>query len=410
MPILASPRCYHHSGSAIFPSVFSVVLSKNCAKTKNQPLLPTMARNPQVRSVSKQNAVNDHSHNGAGRRVLIVAVPPVRTLDLFGPLEVFNDANRLSGGDPTYKISIISGGKSRVVLSHIATPLHTDLTFREYHGPVDTLLVAGVDSDRQIRYERGFLDWLRDHSQKSRRFGSICTGSLILAKAGLLDGRRAATHWNWCNELERDYPKVTVEREPIYVRDGNCYTSAGVTAGIDLALALVEEDLGRSIALQVARMMLVFLVRQGGQSQFSATLSAQTCENRRLADLLAWLPDNIRQPLPIEKLAPAVGMSPRNFARLFRQQVGKTPGKHIEDLRLEAARRQLESTSQTLGEVAAATGFGSAEVLRRVFNRRLRVSPSFYRASFRRIDGGNPYFEALAGKRHIIPPSTQHNL
>jgi transcriptional regulator GlxA family with amidase domain len=369
-----------------------------------------MARHPQARSVSKHNAGNGHSHNGTGRRVLIVAVPPVRTLDLFGPLEVFNDANRLYGGDPTYKISIISGGKSRVVLSHIARPVHTDLTFREYRGPVDTLLVAGVDSDRQIRYERGFLDWLRDHSQKSRRFGSICTGSLILAKAGLLDGRHAATHWNWCNELERDYPKVTVERDPIYVRDGNCYTSAGVTAGIDLALALVEEDLGRSIALQVARMMLVFLVRQGGQSQFSATLSAQTCENRRLADLLAWLPDNIRQPLPIEKLAQAVGMSPRNFARLFRQQVGKTPGKHIEDLRLEAVRRQLESTSQTLGEVAAATGFGSAEVLRRVFNRRLGVTPACYRVSFRRIDGGNPYFEAFAGKRHVIPPSTQHNL
>jgi transcriptional regulator GlxA family with amidase domain len=343
-----------------------------------------MARNPQARSVSKQNAGNGHSHNAIGRHLLIVAVPPVRTLDLFGPLEVFNDANRLHGGDPTYKITTIAGGNSRVVLSHIATPVHTDLTFREYRGSVDTLLVAGVDSDRQIRYERGFLDWLRDHSQKSRRFGSICTGALVLAKAGLLDGRHAATHWNWCSELERDYPKVTVERDPIYVRDGNCYTSAGVTAGIDLALALVEEDLGRSIALQVARMMLVFLVRQGGQSQFSATLAAQACENRRLADLLAWLPDNIRRSLSIEKLAQTVGMSPRNFARLFHQQVGKTPGKHIEDLRLEAARRQLELTSLTLGEVAVATGFGSAEVLRRVFNRRFGVTPTRYKASFGR--------------------------
>ena len=344
-----------------------------------------MGRSPRARSISKHNAGNGPLHNGTERRILIVVVPPVRTLDLFGPLEVFNDANRLYGRGPTYKINIISGGDSRVVLSHTATPVHTDLTFREYRGPVDTLLVAGVDTDRPIRYEHGFLDWLRDHCQKSRRFGSICTGALILAKAGLLDGRHAATHWNWCNELEQDYPKVTVERDPIYVRDGNCYTSAGVTAGIDLALALVEEDLGRSIALQVARMMLVFLVRQGGQSQFSATLAAQACEDRRLADLIAWLPDNIQRSLPIDKLAQAVGMSPRNFARLFRQQLGKTPGKHLEDLRLEAARRQLESTSRTLGEVAAATGFGSAEVLRRVFNRRLGVTPVRYRTTFGRI-------------------------
>ncbi|MBV8100670.1 MAG: GlxA family transcriptional regulator [Verrucomicrobia bacterium] len=343
-----------------------------------------MARNPQARSIVKRDGGDAQSDNRDGRRVLIVVVPPLRTLDLFGPLEVFSDANRLSGADPVYKVSIISGGANRVVLSHLATPVYTDLTFREYRGSVDTLLVAGVDSDSQIRYEADFLDWLRDQSQKSRRFGSICTGALILAKAGLLDGRRAATHWNWCSELAQDYPKVTVDPDPIYVRDGNCYTSAGVTAGIDLALALVEEDLGRSVALRVARMMVVFLVRQGGQSQFSATLAAQTCEHRPLAELLARLPENIRRHLSVDKLAQEVGMSPRNFARLFRQQVGKTPGRHIEDLRLEAARRQLESTSRTLDEVAAASGFGSAEILRRVFNRRLGVTPARYRASFRR--------------------------
>jgi transcriptional regulator GlxA family with amidase domain len=136
---------------------------------------------------------------------VIVVVPRVRTLDVFGPLEVFSDASRLYGGDPAYKVSIVSGAANRVVLSHIATPVHTDGTYREYRGPVDTLLVAGIDTDRQIRYERGFLDWLRDQSQRSRRFGSICTGALILAQAGLLDGRRAATHWNWCSELARDY-------------------------------------------------------------------------------------------------------------------------------------------------------------------------------------------------------------
>ena len=204
----------------------------------------------------------------------------------------------------------------------------------------------------------------------------------MLAAAGLLDGRRATTHWNWCDELARDYPLVTVDRDPIYVRDGNCYTSAGVTAGIDLALALVEEDLGRPVALKVAQIMVVFLRRSGGQSQFSTTLVAQTRENRPLGDLLAWLPDNIRRDLTVDSLARRAAMSPRNFARLFQQNVGKTPARHIEDLRLEAARRQLELTILSLEEVADASGFASSETLRRMFRRRLGVTPGQYRASF----------------------------
>ena len=206
----------------------------------------------------------------------------------------------------------------------------------------------------------------------------------MLAKAGLLDGRRATTHWSWCDELARDYPKVKVDPSPIYVRDGNCYTSAGVTAGIDLTLALVEEDLGRRIALRVAQMMVVFLRRPAGQSQFSATLAAQTSENHSLGDLIAWLPDNLTADLSIAKLARHAAMSPRNFARLFRLEMRKTPAKHIEDLRLEAARRLLESTSRSLEEVAAASGLASAEILRRAFKRRLGVTPGEYRASFGR--------------------------
>lgn len=314
--------------------------------------------------------------------VLIVAVPPVRTLDLFGPIEVFGDANRLNGGNPAYSVSTISSGPERIVLSHLGTPLNTDQTYREFRGPIDTLLVAGYDSRREMRFERDFLDWLREHSGSSRRFGSICTGALVLAAAGLLDGRRATTHWGWCDELARKYTSVTVDRDPIYVRDGNCYTSAGVTAGIDLALALVEQDLGRPIALKIAQGMIVFLQRSGGQSQFSATLAAQARENRRLGDLLAWLPDNIRRDLTVDSLARRVAMSPRNFARLFQQDVGKTPAMHIEDLRLEAARRQLELTALSLEEVADASGFASAETLRRVFMRRLRITPGQYRASF----------------------------
>jgi transcriptional regulator GlxA family with amidase domain len=260
--------------------------------------------------------------------------------------------------------------------------LLTDKSFREFRGPVDTLLVAG--SVGEMRYEEGFLDWLREQSGKARRFGSICTGALMLAKAGLLDGRRATTHWNWCEELACDYPKVKVDATPIYVREGNCYTSAGVTAGIELALALVEEDLGRQIALRVAQMMVVFLRRPAGQSQFSATLAAQTSENHSLGNLIAWLADNLTADLSIEKLARRAAMSPRNFARVFRREMRKTPGKHIEDLRLEAARRQLESSSRSLDEVANVSGFGSAEILCRVFRRRLGVTPGQYRASLGR--------------------------
>jgi transcriptional regulator GlxA family with amidase domain len=297
---------------------------------------------------------------------------------------VFGDANRQHGGDPAYQVTIISGGPDRVVASEIISPVHADHTYREYQGPIDTLLIAGGTGASEMRYERGFLDWLRLASRDARRFGSVCTGALVLADAGLLDGRRATTHWNWCRQLARDYPRVTVDPNPIYVRDGNCYTSAGVTAGIDLSLALVEDDLGRAVALQVARMMVVFLRRPGGQSQFSATLAAQTAESRPLGELLAWLPDNLRRNLTVAQLARRAAMSPRNFARLFRQEVGKTPARHIEDLRIEAARRQLESTSRSLSEVAAASGFTSAEVLRRVFARRLRTTPGQYRDSFGR--------------------------
>jgi transcriptional regulator GlxA family with amidase domain len=303
---------------------------------------------------------------------------------VFGPAEVFGDANRQHGGDPAYQVTIISGGPDRVVASEIISPVHADHTYREYRGPIDTLLIAGGTGASEMRYERGFLDWLRLASRDARRFGSVCTGALVLADAGLLDGRRATTHWNWCRQLARDYPRVTVDPNPIYVRDGNCYTSAGVTAGIDLSLALVEDDLGRAVALQVARMMVVFLRRPAGQSQFSATLAAQTAESRPLGELLAWLPDNLRRDLTVVQLARRAAMSPRNFARLFRQEVGKTPARHIEDLRIEAARRQLESTSRSLSEVATASGFTSAEVLRRVFARRLRTTPGQYRDSFGR--------------------------
>jgi transcriptional regulator GlxA family with amidase domain len=343
-----------------------------------------MSKSGHTRLSTERSHEHGRSPARGKRHVLIVAVPPVRTLDVFGPLEVFGDANRSRTDGPLYEVSIISGGTDRDVLTHLGTTLRTDRTYGEYRGSVDTLLVAGFDGVSRVRYESKFLDWLKDRCSSSRRFGSVCTGALVLAAAGLLDGRRATTHWNWCEELARDYPRITVDSNPIYVRDGNCYTSAGVTAGIDLALALVEEDLGRSVALKVAQMMVVFLRRPGGQSQFSATLMAQISARSPLNDLLAWLPDNIRRNLSIKSLAQRAAMSPRNFARLFQQEVGRTPARYIEDLRLEAARRQIESASMSFEEVAVSCGFTSAEILRRAFERRLGVTPRQYRASFGR--------------------------
>jgi transcriptional regulator GlxA family with amidase domain len=350
------------------------------------PLSIMPIRQP-VRPNPRRNQAKDLSLPRNARHILIVAVPPMRTLDVFGPAEVFGDANWLHGGDPAYKVSIISAGADRMVANYLGTPVHADSTFREYEGPVDTILVAGCMGPRELHYESGFLDWLRLQSARSRRFGSICTGAFVLAKAGLLDGRRATTHWNWARELADDYPSVAVDPDPIYVRDGSCFTSAGVTAGIDLCLALVEEDLGRLLALRIAQMMVVFLRRPGGQSQFSATLEAQTRESSQLGDLLAWLPDHLRQDLSVDALARRVAMSARNFTRLFKREFGKTPAQHIEDLRLEAARRQLESTARSTDEIADACGLASAEVLRRIFQRRLRITPGRYRASFGPVRG-----------------------
>jgi transcriptional regulator GlxA family with amidase domain len=263
------------------------------------------------------------------RRVAIIAVPPARMLDVVGPAEVFADANKLRSAEQAYEVEIIAAGENRTVPTQIGVPILAHRTYREVCGPVDTLLVGGGEWPRDKQHPSDFLNWLREQSTKVRRLGSVCTGALVLADAGLLNGRLATTHWNWCNELVQKHPSVKVDPDPIYIRDKNIYTSAGVTAGIDLALALVEEDLGASVALQIARMMVVFLRRSGGQSQFSATLAAQACESQPLRDLFAWMTDNLRQDMSVAALARRAAMSPRNFARAFTQDIGDTPARHV---------------------------------------------------------------------------------
>jgi transcriptional regulator GlxA family with amidase domain len=242
--------------------------------------------------------------------------------------------------------------------------------------------VAGGSGVETAARDEELLVWLQKAAQRVRRIGSICTGAFLLASAGLLDGKRATTHWKWAAELANKFKYTTVDPDPIYIRDGNTYTTAGVTAGMDLALALVEEDLGSPTALKVAREMVLYLRRPGGQSQFSTALSLQASDRKQIEEIRSWANDNLDQDLPVEKLAARAGMSPRNFARVFLKDTGTTPARFVECLRVEAARRRLQESHDKLEKVASDCGFGSIQRLRRSFFRVLHVPPNDYRLRF----------------------------
>ena len=242
--------------------------------------------------------------------------------------------------------------------------------------------MAGGSGLEVAAQDKALILWLRKAAQRVRRIGSICTGAFLLASAGLLDGKRATTHWKWATELADKFQQTIVDPNPIYIRDGNTYTTAGVTAGMDLALALVEEDLGVSTALKVARELVLYLRRTGGQSQFSAALSLQSSDRKQIEEIRSWVLDNLGQALPVEKLAAKAGMSPRNFARVFLKDTGATPARFVEQLRVEAARRRLEESPDKLEKVAGDCGFGSIQSLRRSFLRILHVPPTDYRHRF----------------------------
>ena len=323
---------------------------------------------------------------GAGRLVALVAFPDVQMLDVTGPLEVFARTSRWLADHHRAK-----PGYRTLLLARDAGPLATssgirlvaDASWRELRGGIDTLLVAGGVGVEHAIANRELLAWLRRMAPRVRRLGSVCTGTFVLAEAGLLDGRRATSHWRACTELARRYPDVRVEPDPIFVRDGKIFTSAGVTAGMDLALALVEEDHGREIALRVARELVLFLRRPGGQSQFSAQLAAQLADREPLRELQAWVVDRPNEDLSVPALARRAAMSPRNFARVFIRETGITPARYVEAVRVEAARRRLEESDAGVEEIASDAGFGTAESMRRAFLRTLHVAPRDYRSRFR---------------------------
>lgn len=325
----------------------------------------------------------------APRRVVVVAFPKAKLLDVTGPCEVFADVNSGESGSPRYQVEVVSERAGPVETSS-GVSLLAHCGFSECRGPIDTLLIAGGPGAPQAAAHPELLHWLREVVPQVRRVGSVCTGAFVLAATGALDGRRATTHWAWCGQLSRRHPDITLEPDRIFVRDGNVYTSAGVTAGMDLALSLVEEDCGHQVALRVAQNLVVFLQRPGGQSQFSALLQLQATDHEPLRELQAWIAEHLGEDLSVAVLAERVHMSPRNFTRVFRREAGCTPAEFVERLRLEGARRRLEESHADVARVARECGFGSADVLRRAFLRVLGVSPTEYRSRFRSGQAASP--------------------
>jgi transcriptional regulator GlxA family with amidase domain len=324
------------------------------------------------------------------RRIIFVAGPGTEILDLVGPLQVFARASDTfcrenPGAHPIYSIEVVSISSGNSLTANCGLSFAAHKTFRQVRGKIDTLLVAGGDAIEQNKINAEAVRWLRTIAKRVRRVGSVCTGAMLLARAGLLDGRRATTHWNWCETLIRRAPRANVDPNPIFVRDENVYTSAGVTAGMDLALALVEEDHGSRLALKVARNLVLYLRRPGGQSQFSAALSLQIADRKPLPELEAWVLDNLNKSLTVPVLAQRVAMSPRNFARVFVHEMKTTPAKFVERLRVEAARRRLEESQNSMETIASECGFGNINSMRNAFQRTLKIPPGQYRRHFRHV-------------------------
>ena len=314
------------------------------------------------------------------RTVVIVTFDTAQILDVTGPLEVFSSASRfLPSVRYDARVVTTQGGPVRASCGlEFASSALADVT-----GSVDTLMVAGgADMDAAVA-DTELLAHVRRLAADARRVTSVCSGAFVLAAAGLLEGRRATTHWAECGLLDDTYTGVTVDPDAIYVHDGNVWTSAGVTAGIDLALALVADDNGHQAAATVARQLVVYLQRSGGQAQFSALLAGQAADSEPVRDLLSWLRDHLTDDLSVAALARQINLSERQFTRVFKAEVGATAADHVEAVRLESACRLLETTNRSIEQVAKTCGFGTPETMNRTFRRRLNTTPGAHRHHFR---------------------------
>lgn len=310
------------------------------------------------------------------RIVGVLIFPGFQILDAAGPIGAFEIAERFVPG--AYELQVMAEEPGPVASSSHAQMMARALS----ETPMDTLVIAGGDGTRTAAASEQTLAWVRATSASARRTASICSGAYILAQAGLLDGRRATTHWQRCPDFAKRYPQVRLEPDRIFVRDGNIWTSAGITAGIDLSLALIAEDLGEDIARAVAQQLVVYHRRPGGQSQFSALLEMGG-QGGRFAALLDWMRERLAEPLSVERMADRAAMSPRHFARAFAAETGMTPAKAVERLRLETARERVESSADPIDRVAQATGFGDQERMRRAFLRAFGQPPQALRRAAR---------------------------
>ena len=315
------------------------------------------------------------------RKVALVGYPGAQSLDIVGPLEVFAMANRF--GDANGYEVLLASPDGGTIACNSGLRLADAVALADLPDDLDTILVAGGNEDalRRVAEER-VLEWLSDRARRTRRLGSVCSGALVLAAAGVLDGRRATTHWNHCETMRSLRPAVRLEPDAIFVADPPFYTSAGVTAGIDLCLSLVEADQGAKVALAIARNLVLFMRRPGGQTQYSAGLNVQTAATPRLRELIADVTANPSGDLSVPRLADRAGMSERTFSRVFQKETGVGPASFVEMARVDRAKALLETSDWPLARVAERAGFGSVEALHRAFNKRVGATPGEYRERF----------------------------
>lgn len=321
-------------------------------------------------------------------RNIVILVPPNPTiLSIAGPLEIFSRATNMLnennlGFEFHYELHIISTGENREIKTSSGLPVITEGNYLTIDYPIDTLIIAGMVSSSDFTVSTDVLQWIKEQSLSAKRIASICTGAFLLAKTGILNGKKVTTHWQHCKTLAELYPEIKVEIAPYFVKDGNVYTSAGISSGMDLSLALIEEDLGRDFALLIAKWMVLFMKRPGNQLQYANLIEYHQISNKKIRKVCEWLQNHIREDNRIENLAEIAAMSSRNFARVFVRELKITPAKYIDYLRIENACQYLTETQLSLDEIAELCGLRNAESLRRLFLKILDTTPAQYRRNF----------------------------